>query len=479
MNIGSFSLSMRSISLCLVISAFCSFAPVLTTHCVAQTRTINTYAGNGYLHGTDSGAYSGDGGPAIHAELNGPGGIAFDDSFNLYIADFANDRVRKVNRSSGIITTVAGNGAYYLSDSGAYSGDGGQATAASLYFPAGIAVDHSGDIFIADQLNNRVRRVDGSTGIITTVAGLGVAGYNGDGIRATNAMLYNPINVALDDAGNLYIADFNNSRVRAVNLSTGIISTVAGDGVYRYAGDGGPATAASMPNPAGLAIDAAGNIYVSDWESNTVRKIDATTKIISLFAGDTHVGHTGDGGPATAAEITQPLAIALDMNDNLYITDWNPSNKIRLVDHTTGIITTIAGDGIGGYSGDGGPATAAEMSYPDGLAFDGSGNLYISDADNNVIREIDSVGSNGIKAVNAVSSQFVIYPNPATNTIAFYSNSDVADKLTIQNAIGQIIFESAFRGGELTIDISSLVSGIYFASLQTLDGVQTKAFCKQ
>ncbi len=350
---------------------------------VAATGIITTVAGNG------TSGYSGDGGPATSAELIGPQGIAVDASGNLYIADSFftvlpaqplpafNSAIRKVTAATGIITTVAGNG------SPGYSGDGGPATSAQLS-PAGVAVDAAGNLYIADRYNC-IRRVVAATGIITTIAGNGTLGFSGDGGPATSAQLGSPESVVVDAAGNLFIADNNNNRVREVAAATGIITTIAGSGPAPGlaappspdSGDGGPATSAQIPSPNGVALDPSGNLYISD---GLIRMVAASTGIITTVAGlaPRQAAYSGDGGPATSAQILRPRGPAVDSSGNLYFADWS-GQRIRKVAMATGIITTVAGTGIQGLSGDGGPATSAQLSQPGAVALDGSGNLYIAE----------------------------------------------------------------------------------------------------
>jgi sugar lactone lactonase YvrE len=325
--------------------------------------------------------YSGDGGAATSAEVNIPYGLAVDSAGNIYIADLENNRIRKVTASTGIISTVAGNG------TAGYSGDGGAATSAEINFPYGVAVDSAGNIYIADFGNQRIRKVTASTGIISTVAGDGIVGYSGDGGPATSAELDSPTGVAVDGAGNIYIADLGNYRIRKVTVSTGKISTVAGDGIQGYSGDGGPATSAELYYATGVAVDTAGNIYISDVVNVRIRKVTAATGIINTVAGDGAGGFSGDGGPATSAELSSPWGVAVDTAGNIYISDVS-NQRIRKVTASTGIINTVAGDGTVGYSGDGGAATSAELNYPYGVAVDSAGNIYIADTVNNRIRAV-------------------------------------------------------------------------------------------
>jgi sugar lactone lactonase YvrE len=332
---------------------------------------ISTVAGNG------TPGDSGDGGPATSAELHYPNAVVVDGAGNFYIADAGNNRIRKVN-PSGVITTIAGNG------TAGYSGDGGLATSAELDSPSGVAVDGAGNVYIVDAYNQRIRKVNAS-GIITTVAGNGTAGYGGDGGPATSAELDYPSRLSADRAGNLYVADTLNERIREVNTS-GIITTVAGNGAYGYSGDGGPATSAELDYPTDVAVDGAGNLYIADADNSRIREVNASG-IITTIAGNGTAGYSGDGGLATSAELDSPSGVAVDGAGNVYIVDAH-NEHIRKV-NASGIITTVAGNGAAGYSGDGGPATSAELWGPVGVAVDGAGNLYIADFGNTRIRKVD------------------------------------------------------------------------------------------
>ena len=299
---------------------------------------------------------------------------------NLYIVDRENNRIRKVD-AAGMITTVAGNGTY------GYNGDGGAAAAAQLGYPAGMALDGAGNLYIADRSNYRIRKVD-SAGDITTVAGNGIRGYNGDGGAAVAAQLDSPAGVAPDGAGNLYIADGDNNRIRKVDAA-GVITTVAGNGTRGYNGDGGAAVAAQLDFPSGVALDGAGNLYIADYWNSRIRKVDAAG-MITTVAGNGTRGYNGDGGAAVAAQLNLPTVVAPDGSGNLYIADRS-NHRIRKVD-SAGVITTVAGNGTRGYNGDGGAAVAAQLNSPNGVAPDGAGNLYIADSGNDRIRKVDSAG---------------------------------------------------------------------------------------
>jgi trimeric autotransporter adhesin len=372
-----------------------------------STGIITTVAGD-VTYG-----YSGDGGLATSAALYYPSGVAVDASGNMYIADTDNKRIRLVTKSTGIITTVAGNGTR------GYSGDGGLATSATLDDPSGVAVDASGNMYIADTDNKRIRLVTKSTGIITTVAGNGTRGYGGDGGLATSVALRRPSGVAVDASGNIYIADDENLRIRLVTKSTGIITTVAGTGSYGYSGDGGLATSATFISPNGVAVDASGNIYIADTYNYRIRLVTKSTGIITTVAGNGTRGYSGDGGLATSAALGYPSGVAVDASGNIYIADYSNS-RIRLVTKSTGIITTVAGDGTVGYSGDGGDARLSSLSSPSGIAIDSSGNIYVTDSGNNRLRVLLLAEVPSASPVNSpsVASSPTLSPNSSPNTVS-------------------------------------------------------------
>ena len=349
----------------------------LTVSAVPGSGLITTVAGNGYS------GYSGNGGPATYAKLASPTGVAVDASGNIYLSDTSNGVIRKVTASSGIISTIAGNG------TGGYAGDGGPAISAELSAPMGVALDSAGNIYFADNGNAVIRKISASTGIITTIVGDGNWGFSGDGGPATSAELSYDTNLAIDSAGNLYIADKYNMRIRKVSAATGIITTVAGNGTAGYSGDGGPATSAKLDWPFGVAVDAVGNLYIADLDNNVIRKVTASTGFITTIAGNGTAGYSGDSGAATSAKLNGPYDVAFDAAGNLYISDSN-NHVIRKVAAGTGIISTVAGNGTQGYSGDGGPAVNAELGPPWDITTDASGNVYIADYGNDAIRAVGS-----------------------------------------------------------------------------------------
>jgi len=329
--------------------------------------------------GNGSGGFSGDGGQATAAEIQSAYGLAIDATGNIYIADQANCRVRKVN-TNGVMSTLAGTGVF------GYSGDGGQATAAKMGDPSGVAVDAAGNVYIGDANNARTRKVTVATGIITTVAGNGVGGFSGDGGQATAAEVNGNSGIWIAANGTMYIGDMSNQRVRKVTTA-GVISTYAGNGTAGFSGDGGQATAAELNGPDQITTDATGNLYISDYSNNRVRKV-TTAGVISTIAGTGVAGYNGDGIQATAAQINGVESCAIDAGGNIYLGDLN--ERVRRI-APNGIISTYAGTGVTGYNGDGIQATTAEIFLPTRVAVDNAGTLYINDEINERIRKVGGV----------------------------------------------------------------------------------------
>ncbi len=354
--------------------------------------------------------YTGDNGPATAAELNSPGGVAVNSAGDLFIADQDNNVVREVVKATGQIITIAGNGI------AGYSGDGGPATSAELNDPRDVAVDSEGDVFIADLGNNVIREVVAATGEIITVAGDGIAGYSGDGGPATGAELNAPRGITVNSAGDLFFADSLNNRIREVVRATGDIITIAGDGTAGYTGDGGLATAAEISGPSNVAIDPAGDVFFTDSGNNRIREVVRATGKIITVAGNGTAGYSGDGGPATGAELNSAWGIALDSLGDLFIADLG-NNRVREVVKATGDIITVAGNGTVGYSGNGGLATAATLNGPYRVAVDSAGDLFVADAYNDVIREVTPAVTVNISSTSA-ATELVMHVEPSANATA-------------------------------------------------------------
>ncbi len=398
---------------------------------------------------------------ATAAPLAAPAQIAYDTAGNLYIADVNDNVIRKVDLA-GIVTTVAGTGEQ------GFAGDGGPATSALLDSPAGVAVDAAGNIYIADTHNQRVRKV--SNGTITTIAGTGTAGFSGDGGVATSAQLSNPTALAVDANGNLYIADTDNHRIRKISGTT--ITTVAGNSEQGFSGDGGAATDAEIDSPNGLAVDTAGNIYIADTHNQRIRKVSNGT--IATIAGNGSKSYGGDGGAATSALLDRPRGLSVDAQGNIYIAD-SDNNRIRLI-AAAGNIATVAGNGSQGFAGDGGPAVNAILDTPRAPVVQAPGTFAFSDTNNQLIREVGTDGidhtitgqSSGTGGGQGFSETLTLsgasaVPFGSSSLIATFSNAG-------QTATGQVSLLDITSGSTsvgsaplasnlATIDTSSLLPG--------------------
>jgi sugar lactone lactonase YvrE len=423
-----------------------------------KAQIITTVVGNG------TAGYSGDGATATNAELNDSWGIFVDIFGNIFIADTDNNRIRKVNSSTGIITTIAGGGTSF--------GDGGLAINAEIHNPQGVFVDGSGNVFIADTYNNRIRKINGSTGIINTIAGNGTGGYSGDGGQATNAALNQPTGVFVDVIGNVFIADIFNYRIRKVNSSTGIISTIAGDSLSGYTGDGVAATTAELNGPMSVFVDGSGDVFIADYYGNRIQKVNGSTGIISTIAGTGNPGYLGDGEPATSAELNNPSAVFVDSSGNVFIADAG-NERIRKVNGSTGLISTIAGNGIRGYTGDGAAATSAEMWAPSGVSVDALGNVFIADSYNNRIRKVCNSNCSlaGIEEFVDNIKQISIYPNPNKGSFVISSSNNI-DAIKVTDTFGQIVYETKPNTEKTILQLD--IMGVYFILITSVSETITK-----
>jgi sugar lactone lactonase YvrE len=328
------------------------------------------------LAGNGSARFAGDGGPAVRASLNAPRGqLAFGPDGSIYVADTNNNRIRRI-APNGVISTIAGTGVV------GYSGDGGPAVNARLQWPHDVHADAAGNVWIADSANHRIRMVS-PNGVIRTVVGTGVGGFNGDGLAGTATRINRPKAVRVSGS-TMWFADGDNNRIRQLDLVTGLVRTVAGTGAAGSAGDGGPATQARISGPRMIVLDSVGNLYIADSFNHRIRRV-GTNGVITTVAGTGVAGFAGDGGAATRARVREPRGIALADDRTLYIADTDNS-RVRRVDLSTGIITTVVGDGVARFAGDGGQAIRASLRGPRGVAVDRQGRLLINDTGNNRVR---------------------------------------------------------------------------------------------
>jgi sugar lactone lactonase YvrE len=332
--------------------------------------------------GTGQQGYGGDGGPAIRAQLDQPFDVALDAKGNVFFSDTFNHRIRRIDAETGVITTVAGRG------EAGFSGDGGPAIEARLHEPYGVCLDAQGTLYFVDRLNRRIRRVDAVHGHISTVAGNGKADYGGDGGPAVAAGLIEPNGVALDPSGRtLYIADVAGHRIRRVDLASGRIDTFAGTGRSRHEGDGGPAGRASIRGARAVAVGPDGTVFILEREGNSLRAVDPGTGLIRTIAGTGRTGHGGDDGPAAAATFNGPKELDVDRAGNLWIVDTE-NHAIRFIDRVTGRILTAAGNGKAGGDGDGGPGPRGRLNRPHGVAVGPDGSVWIGDTNNHRLRRL-------------------------------------------------------------------------------------------
>lgn len=421
------------------------------------------------IAGTGVAGYSGDGGAATNAQLHHPHSIKFDQIGNLYIADNSNHTIRKIDYT-GHISTVVGNGLHAGAWDGGYSGDGGPATNAEISKPSDIVFDKLGNMYISEVGNSVIRKVN-TSGIISTIAGIaGEGGYSGDGGPATNAKIANPFGLTFDTSGNLYFSNNGYYCVRKIDKN-GIISTVIGTGFSGFSGDGGPSSSAKVQLIGHMAFDSLGQLFVPDYFNHRIRKMDINGNI-STAIGNGIASNTGDGNSATLATINQMWAIRFDGKGNTYISD-RIEPIIRKID-PSGIITTVAGNGSVGYNGDGGnPITASFSQDMHCSEIDNWGNLYIADPYNNRIRKI--VFNVGMNEVSSDSMRINIYPNPASKNLTITANQLLND-LSVINILGQTVIANDANRKEIRLNVAHLPTGIYIIKV---NGVYIGRFVKE
>lgn len=424
-----------------------SFIALLAATVPARAQgVITSIAGNGITQ------YIGDGWPATNYSLAYPMGICVDHDGNLYEADYAVARIRKWRNDT--LWTYAGTGVV------GYAGDGGLAAAANLKEPTDVDIDAAGNIYIVEEYNKVIRKIDAATGIITTICGNGGGGFGGDGGPATAAHMEQPQSLCLDKYGNIFIADRGNQRIRKVDAATGIITTYAGNGATGYAGDGGAAINAELSMPSGVCTDTLGNLYIADNGNNVVRKVAAISGIISTVAGTGVADFSGDEGPATAATLVQPNSVFMSKRNNLYISDYG-NNRIRVIT-SNGIIHTLAGSGGYGYAGDGGPALSATFLGPTGVCADDMEYVYISDAGNSAVRRVTPV-YNGVNEAE-FSHTLKVYPNPSAGI--FYVQTDILVgedvSVCVYSSLGAVVFQNIGKSNPIKVDLSAFSPGLYY-----------------
>jgi hypothetical protein len=428
---------------------------------------VNAQSGNiNTIAGIGSPAgFAGDGAAATNAKFDTIGYIAVDDSGNVYIADAQNNRIRKVYKQTGIIATIAGNGV------AGWTGDYGPAVNSEVYYPFGIAVDDSApaNVYFSDNGNGIVRKITGRTGIINTIAGNGIGGFTGDDSAATNATFMDPTGVAVDNAGNVYIADDISNTVRMVNHTNGNIYLYAGNGTRGFSGNGGSATTAQLHRPEGIAFDNnTGNLYIAEDSNFIVRVVDASG-VINTFAGiQGNSTATFANGPATTIPISEPTDVACDAFGNVFISDVG-TDVIRVIKVSDNFEIVSAGNSINGFSGDGGSALLAELNYPISVCVDPSGNVYVGDLLNFRIREYSSLVS-AVPEISA-SGNLEIYPNPTTSSlnivfpVTYNSGLNTIELIDITGRTITTFDKETEPGTTMPVDVSAFSTGMYFVKV--------------
>jgi sugar lactone lactonase YvrE len=420
---------------------------------------ITTIAGNGITQ------YIGDGAPATHFSLGGPAGICLDKKGNIYIANLYTARISKLAHDtlSTIVDTTGESG---------YSGNGGKADTAMITNPNSICMDTSGNLYITDLFYHVIRKVTVS-GFITTICGVGSSGFSGDGGPGLMANIDRPHGLCTDRAGNLYIADYGNHRIRKLNLRTGIITTVAGTGVNGFSGENGLATSMNLSFPNSVCADAGGNVYFSEYGNNRVRRIDAATGQLNTIAGNGSQAFAGDGDLAINASLNQPNSVFMDNKGYLYISD-NGNYVIRVIT-PLGLIMTVAGNGEYDYSGDGGLAHNASFKGLTSICVDSTGYIYIADGDVSVVRKVSPISFAHVGVPQVSGSALTIYPNPSSEgkfTICLATEQTGAGIMVFNN-IGRCIYNNVFSGKQTEINLAGKAPGSYYIQVSSLKGIAT------
>ena len=404
--------------------------------------------------------YIGVGSPATAYSLAQPVAVCADKKGKVYVANYADNLIMTVYRDT--LKTIVGD-----TSGSSDAGDGYRADSALLRNPDGLCLDTAGNLYISEWYNDVIRKVDVHTGIITTICGISGGGFGGDGFPATLALLNHPHGICTDIAGNVYVADYNNQRIRKITVATGLISTVAGSGTTGYDGDFGAATAASLSYPNSVCTDTSGNIYFAETGNHTIRRIDAATGIITTVAGTGTAGYSVNGTPATTAQLSEPNAVYADKYGYIYISDYG-NNIVRAIT-PGGLIFTIAGNGYYGYSGDGGPPLGASFRGPTAVCTDDSGYIYIADGMNSVIRKMSPVIQLNVGVKDITRPAFDIFPNPSSGRFTITPGQAGTANVYIINTLGQCVCNVTAKGTS-SLDLSCYPPGVYYIKYVTQHG---------